>query len=95
MNLNSQIHLLEQLTQKGVLLKEHTIVNPPPKTGMSKPQELIDKCKKADCMKSLDGISLGQDKKGYYVYTHRARSKSYPKPENISIKDIKFIETTG
>lgn len=91
-----EIQLLESISGKRVVFQEHTIVNPPPKhQNVTKPQALIDKCQKADCMKSLDGVSLGQDKKGYFVYTHRARSKSYPKPENIHIRDIKFIETTG
>jgi len=63
--------------------------------NVSKPQGLIDKCMKSKCMKSLDGVSLGKDKNGYFVYTHRARSKSHEKPEGIPIKDIKFIETTG
>ncbi len=87
---------LEKLTNKKVILKEHTIVNPPPKyKNVTKPQELIDKCKKHDCTKSLDGVSLGKDEKGFFVYTHRARSKSYKTPEKINISDIKFVETTG
>lgn len=39
--------------------------------------------------------SLGKDKNGFYVYTHRARSKSYPTPMAIPIKDVKFIGSTG
>ena len=42
-----------------------------------------------------DGFSMGVDKDGYYIHTHRARSKSYEKPDAISIKDIKFIDSTG
>lgn len=45
--------------------------------------------------KKMDGVSLGQDEKGYYVYTHRARSKSYESPEKIPDSKIKYIETTG
>lgn len=72
------------------------IVNPLPHyDNETKTKELIDKCKQANCMDSLDGISLGKDKKGFFVYTHRWRSKSYNKPESIPIKDIKFCETTG
>ena len=41
------------------------------------------------------GCSLGADKSGFFVYTHRARSKSYPTVEDIPQKDIKFIESTG
>jgi len=42
-----------------------------------------------------EGFSMGVDKDGYYIHTHRARSKSYEKPDAISIKDIKFIDSTG
>jgi predicted GNAT family acetyltransferase len=42
-----------------------------------------------------DGFSMGVDKDGYYIHTHRARSKSYEKPDAISVKDIKFIDSTG
>lgn len=45
--------------------------------------------------KNFNGVSLGADKDGFYVYTHRARSKSYKDPTKISNKDIKFIESTG
>jgi len=56
---------------------------------LTKPKELIDKCDE------INGVSLGADKNGFYVYTHRARSKSSKSPEMIPIKAIKFIETTG
>lgn len=42
----------------------------------------------------LKEVSLGLDKNGFFVYTHRARSKS-TKLMNISVKDIKFIASTG
>jgi len=45
--------------------------------------------------KKLDGVSLGKDDNGYFVYTHRARSSSYPKPEKIPQSKIKFIRSTG
>lgn len=41
------------------------------------------------------GFSMGVDKDGYYIHTHRARSKSYANPGKISAKDIKFIDSTG
>lgn len=58
-------------------------------SGLSKPQELRKKSKK------IDGVSMGADKNGFYVYTHRARSKSHPTPEQITVKEIDFIESTG
>ena len=39
--------------------------------------------------------SLGKDKDGYFCYTHRARSKSYPTPQQIPKTKIEFIESTG
>lgn len=43
----------------------------------------------------LDGVSLGKDDKGYFVYTHRARSDSFDSADNIPLKDITFIRSTG
>lgn len=43
----------------------------------------------------FDGVSLKQDDDGYYVTTHRARSKSYPTPEAIPQSKVDFIESTG
>lgn len=40
-------------------------------------------------------VSLGHDKDGYFVYTHRCRSKSYETPEKIPKSKIKFIASTG
>jgi hypothetical protein len=40
------------------------------------------------------GCSIGRDDKGYFAYTHRARSKSYPSKEKIPVKDLKFIDST-
>lgn len=39
--------------------------------------------------------SLGKDSDGYFAYTHRARSKSYPEPKQIPKYKIEFIESTG
>ncbi len=40
-------------------------------------------------------VGFGADKNGFYVYTHRARSKSHPTPDEITEKEITFIESTG
>ena len=45
--------------------------------------------------KRFDGVTVRQDKDGYYCATHRARSKSYPSPDKIPDSKIKFIESTG
>lgn len=54
--------------------------------NVSKPEDLVDK---------MQGVSLGKDKDGYFVYTHRARCSSYPTPHKIPASKIKFIESTG
>lgn len=59
------------------------------KHGLVKPDELKSKSSK------IDEVSLGSDKDGFFVYTHRARSKSYKTPESIPVKDIEFIASTG
>ncbi|MDY6957606.1 MAG: hypothetical protein SVK08_00480 [Halobacteriota archaeon] len=41
------------------------------------------------------GVSMGIDKDGYFVYTHRARSKSYPEISKIPKYKIDAIERTG
>lgn len=41
------------------------------------------------------GCSIGQDKDGYFAYTHRARSKSYPSTDKIPVKVLRFIDSTG
>lgn len=39
--------------------------------------------------------SIGKDDKGYYCYTHRARSDSYETIDKIPMKDFKFISSTS
>jgi len=41
------------------------------------------------------GFDMGMDKNGYFIHTHRARSKSHLKPDLITAKEIKFIDSTG
>lgn len=43
----------------------------------------------------ISGCGLGADKNGYFVFTHRARSKSYKTLKSIPKKTIEFIESTG
>lgn len=57
--------------------------------GLSKPNELREKSNK------VNGVSMGADKNGFFVYTHRARCESYSEPGKIPVKDIEFIESTG
>ena len=57
--------------------------------GLRKDPVLMTKSKKAS------GVSMGADKNGFFVYTHRARSKSKATPSGITVKEINFIESTG
>ncbi len=41
------------------------------------------------------GFDMGIDKDGYFIHTHRARSKSYQKASDITVKEIRFIDSTG
>lgn len=45
--------------------------------------------------KRFDGVGTRKDKNGFYVRTHRARSKSYCSLEAIPLSIIKFIRSTG
>lgn len=44
--------------------------------------------------KSFD-CSLAKDKNGYYVRTHRCRSKSYEKIKDIPKKSVDFVRSTS
>lgn len=41
------------------------------------------------------GVSVGRDEDGYFVMTHRARSKSYPAVGDIPESVIRWVESTG
>ena len=45
--------------------------------------------------KKISQVSFGADKNGFFVYTHRCRSKSHANPLKITKKEINFIESTG
>lgn len=45
--------------------------------------------------KNFKGNGLGADKKGFFVYTHRCRSHSYPTPADIPQSKIDFVASTG
>jgi peptidoglycan hydrolase-like protein with peptidoglycan-binding domain len=40
-------------------------------------------------------VSLKRDKRGLFVHTHRARSKSFPTVKAIPERVVRFIESTG
>jgi len=40
-------------------------------------------------------VSTGKDRKGFFCYTHRCRSDSYPSLEKIPLSVVRFIASTG
>ena len=60
--------------------------------GLNLHPDLIEKINKHGYP---DGFSMGIDKDGYFIHTHRARSKSFETPSKITAKAMKFIESTG
>lgn len=61
-------------------------------SGLELPSEFRSKLNNE---KLPNGFDMGVDKNGYYIHTHRARSKSNKDYMKISKKDIKFIDSTG
>jgi hypothetical protein len=53
-------------------------------TGLTKPRGLDTR-----------GSGFGANKDGFFVYTHRARSKAHEDPMKITKKEIDFIQSTG
>lgn len=47
------------------------------------------------CFGSSTECSFGKDKNGYYCFTHRCRSKSYPTINDIPQKDVDFVSSTS
>lgn len=60
--------------------------------GFKMPSELSKKIRDKNLP---DGFSMGLDKNGFFIYTHRGRSKSKMKPGSITVKDIKWVDSTG
>jgi hypothetical protein len=74
------------------LVKQYSTAKNGKVTGLELHPDLVDKIEDGGYP---DGFDMGVDKDGYFVHTHRARSKSYDKPDGIPVKDLKFIDSTG
>jgi hypothetical protein len=61
-------------------------------TGLNLHPDLSKKITEKDLPRGFD---MGVDKNGYYIHTHRARSKSHENPADITIKEIRFVDSTG
>ncbi len=57
--------------------------------ALPKSKEFLAKTPKAS------GVTLRKDKDGYYVHTHRSRSKSYKTAMLIPKSVIESVESTG
>lgn len=56
---------------------------------ITKPKEFLEKTPKSK------GVTLAQDKNGFFCYTHRAASKRYKTIKAIPKSVIEFIDSTG
>jgi hypothetical protein len=74
------------------LTKSYTTAKNGKVTGLELHPDLEKKIKDGNYP---NGFDMGVDKDGYFIHTHRGRSKSYEKPTDISVKDMKFIDSTG
>lgn len=61
-----------------------------------KPEDLeVNECTMPFQSGKFSGVSICRDKNGYFVTTHRSRSKSYESIDKIPISVIKKVEKTG
>jgi hypothetical protein len=96
-DINDSIKYLKKIPKdlKNValgLLKQYSKAENGKITGLELTPDLKEKINKKNLP---NGFDMGIDKDGYFIHTHRARSKSYKSPLEIPIKDIKFINSTG
>lgn len=82
----------EQKEVALTLLKPQTKASKGKITGLQLHPELKNKIKEGGYP---SGYDMGIDKNGYFIHTHRARSKSHEKPSDITVKEMKFIDSTG
>lgn len=73
-------------------LKPYTVAGKGRVSELELHPDIIKKCKEKGL---TPGFSMGVDKNGYYIHTHRARGKSHKTPDKIPVSELKFIESTG
>lgn len=61
-------------------------------SGLELPDDFKEKLEKENLP---SGFDIGVDKNGYFIHTHRGRSKSKEDYLKIPIRDIKFVDSTG
>ena len=65
---------------------------------LKKREDTITSSERAEIKKRFGNskaCSFAKDKDGYYAYTHRCRSKSYPSIDKIPMKDVEFVRSTA
>lgn len=73
-------------------LSYHTNAGKGKITGLELPQEFVTKLDTENLPKGFD---MGIDKDGFYIHTHRGRSKSFENIMDIPNDSIIFIDSTG
>ena len=74
------------------LLKSYTKAGKGKITGLELHPDLKKKISDGDYP---NGFDMGIDEDGFFIHTHRARSKSHEKPDGITVKEMNFIDSTG
>lgn len=82
----------EQKEVALTLLNSYTKASKGKITGLELHPELKKKIKEGGYP---SGYDMGIDKDGYFIHTHRGRSKSHESPSGITAKEMKFIDSTG
>ena len=82
----------ERKEEALTLLKSYTKAGKSKITGLNLHSDLRKKISENGYP---SGFDMGIDKNGYFIHTHRARSKSHETPSSITAKEIKFINSTG
>jgi len=73
-------------------LKQYTHAKNGKITGLNKTIELNKKIKDSNLP---NGFDMGIDSDGFFIHTHRARSKSHEISSDITQKEMRFIDSTG
>lgn len=93
-------HNTEEAIKEGFEFFDENLITESKKAyeELKKREETINSSERAKIKEKFGDskeCSFAKDKDGYYCYTHRCRSKSYPTIEDIPMKDVKFVRSTS
>jgi hypothetical protein len=74
------------------LVKQYTTAKNGKITGLNLHPDLKKKVEEGGYP---SGYDMGIDKNGFYIHTHRARSKSHENPADITAEEMKQTDSTG